>query len=444
MSRAGSGRARGRGDGGRSGRRGGSGGGADAARSASMLPPPERATTLLVSLRSHLGPAFEAAGAEGFNRPTGIAALRALIGISTSNAVLRDPVNNYHGDWPEPQRVQVAAALMGVGRASEPNKQMLREVLTANGEARSLDWLGVLREALASGFPAVGPADPAQQAGPALRGAQAALGPQPQPGAGPAEADIVAGGFSPAPAFDGFRPNCVYRNGSSGLGYYHDQQAPGDLPPVAGSGGGAAASGAVPPLNLSACQPRCVIKHDRAALVRHFRSDAFESLAALTGRPATAPTATATSPCSEEARLRRLLLSQLPSVPASDPALAERRQSAFCDRLAELLAEHADLPLVRSGHRLHQWLDALSDDPEPERKPWPSIESRHDDSAASGCRAATRQDGTSSGLRLRRPRRRRRTGARRLPTKTQAAAPRLTTGRPDSAMTKVGKASPSP
>ena len=33
--------------------------------------------------------------------------------------------------------------------------------------------------------------------------------------------------------------------------------------------------------------------------------------------------------------------------------LAARRQPAFCDRLAELLAEHPTLPLVRSATRLH-------------------------------------------------------------------------------------------
>ena len=46
--------------------------------------------------------------------------------------------------------------------------------------------------------------------------------------------------------------------------------------------------------------------------------------------------------------------------------LAARHQPAFCDRLAELLEEFAFLPLVRSGNRLHQWLDALAEDPEPE------------------------------------------------------------------------------
>ena len=46
--------------------------------------------------------------------------------------------------------------------------------------------------------------------------------------------------------------------------------------------------------------------------------------------------------------------------------LAARHQPAFCDRLAELLEEFAFLPLVRSGNRLHQWLDALTEDPEPE------------------------------------------------------------------------------
>ena len=46
--------------------------------------------------------------------------------------------------------------------------------------------------------------------------------------------------------------------------------------------------------------------------------------------------------------------------------LEARHQPAFCDRLAELLEEFAFLPLVRSGNRLHQWLDALAEDPEPE------------------------------------------------------------------------------
>ena len=46
--------------------------------------------------------------------------------------------------------------------------------------------------------------------------------------------------------------------------------------------------------------------------------------------------------------------------------LAARRQPAFCDRLAELLAEHPTLPLVRSAARLHWWLDELAQDPEAE------------------------------------------------------------------------------
>jgi len=46
--------------------------------------------------------------------------------------------------------------------------------------------------------------------------------------------------------------------------------------------------------------------------------------------------------------------------------LADRQQPAFCDRLADLLTEFPTLPLVRSANRLHHWLDALAEDPEPE------------------------------------------------------------------------------
>jgi hypothetical protein len=46
--------------------------------------------------------------------------------------------------------------------------------------------------------------------------------------------------------------------------------------------------------------------------------------------------------------------------------IAARRQPAFTARLQELLDLHPTLPLVRSGLRLHQWLDALAEDPEAE------------------------------------------------------------------------------
>ena len=46
--------------------------------------------------------------------------------------------------------------------------------------------------------------------------------------------------------------------------------------------------------------------------------------------------------------------------------IADRRQPAFADRLVELLEQNPSLPLVRSGQRLHHWLDELALDPEAE------------------------------------------------------------------------------
>ena len=66
------------------------------------------------------------------------------------SAARRQPGASFAGAWSAQMQPRVAAVLMDLGTACAASQDVLRSVLQANAAARRLDWLGVVRAALAA------------------------------------------------------------------------------------------------------------------------------------------------------------------------------------------------------------------------------------------------------------------------------------------------------